>query len=742
MTKRDGTTPLFDSSKIVRMLEGAVPTDLPEHTQQEIIDLILSKFKLTITSGIKTSEIQDKLINTVVKLIDVDSTFYGDIAGKLYTSKLIKEVVAARGFEFGNLAELYRTGLVSGLYQDFDPKTLAAYYYILNCLEPILDKSKNYMYNYTAVTTFKKRYLQPNETVVEVFALIAARLVLHLNIPIEDKVDLATQYLSALCDNKVSLATPILMNLRLKNGNLTSCFVGEMPDNMEGIYDEVKGFALVSKNGGGQGLYIGNLRAKGSAIKGVDGLADSVIPVATVLNQTALFSNQNGKRAGAITVAIPMWHNDIHEYLELQTETGDTRRKAFDIFLQVIQDDKFLECLENNTDYVTVCPHEVKTKLGIDLNARHSNFKNNFELLMSKVKDGTLKVGTILRARSLFKAQVNALLIKGTPYVFYTDNVNVVNPMKDVGDIKCSNLCQESTSYFDEDYTHTCNLISIVLPNLEKRTSLFDSSKEDISKDLRYTSKLAVRMLDAIVDITVLPTEKSARHNRDFRVLGVGMLGLHDYLAYNNLNYNDVDEIELLSEQLALYTLQASVSLAKELGTFPRYAESTWAKGQIYSRDLDWYKDNSQLYSEWVKVYSRAQKYGVRNLQLLAYAPNSSTSLIMGVTAGVMPVYSKYYADSTSTLGTIAVYPKYLHTHFIAYKEYRHHDIYHMNKVIGRMTKWVDSGISYEWSLDISKIGIKDLMNYYIDAHRQGVKTIYYVRWSTSDEEICTSCAN
>jgi len=727
--KKDGTKSPFNFGKIVDMVEGAT-SNLEDSV--ETTENILDSFQLLVRNNIPTTEIQDQLLNTVKNKIDIEHSDMSIVAGKLLMSTIISDAEKTRGFEFGELRRLYDYNLESGLYEpNID---LTTYYEILKYLEDHIDRADNYEYNYTSAASWKLRYLHKAETPVEVFALIAARLALHTDVKLKQQKDIAKKYLKVLSKQQISLATPFLLNLRIKNGNLSSCFINTVPDDLLKQYDVLKDMALISKNGGGIGAYFGTIRAKGSRIRTVEGIADSVIPYSTLVNQTMTYVNQQGKRKGASTVALPIWHADILEFLELVTESGDARRKAMDLFLQVVVEETFMVALRDDLDYAIVCPLEVKEKLGLDLNNDMTLYKKNYDKIIEGLTTKKLKVGKVIRAREIFKSIMGATLIKGNPYWFYSDNANSVNPMKDVGSIKCGNLCNESYSVTTEKYTHTCNLVSLVLPNINLKDEL-----EDVSK-------IAVDMLDTIVDVSTPPTAKAKKHNDDFRVLGIGAMGLADTLAINKKTYDkDLDFIEDIFERISLYTLEQSVWRAKEYGKFPMYDKSEWAKGKIYSRDIEWYKNNSKYYEEWKTLKDLISKYGVRNLQLQAVAPNTSSSVLQGVTASIFPTFSKFHMDSSS-LGALPVMPKYIKDSFWYYKEYKHYGIKDMNTFVSKVQKWVDSGISYEWVIDLDTVTINDIADYYVDAWAKGVKGIYYIRWlrsdgSVDDKEECSSCA-
>lgn len=204
-----------------------------------------------------------------------------------------------------------------------------------------------------------------------------------------------------LADRKISLGTPLLMNLRRPNGNLSSCFITAMEDTRESIFYVIDQVSSISKFGGGVGVNISRVRAKGARIKGIKNSSGGVIPWIRILNDTAVAVNQQGKRKGAVTVSLDMWHLDIEDFLELRTENGDQRMKAYDIFPQVVVPDLFMQKVENNEDWLMVDPHEVRTKYGIELaNLWGKDFEKAYNQLYLEASFGKLELFKFIRLKS------------------------------------------------------------------------------------------------------------------------------------------------------------------------------------------------------------------------------------------------------------------------------------------------------------------------------------------------------
>ncbi len=506
--------------------------------------------------------------------------------------------------------------------------------------------------------------------------------------------------------------------------------------------------------------------------------------------------NQQGRRAGAVTVALDSWHLDIESFLELQTENGDQRGKAYDIYPQVVLSDIFMERVDKNLDWTLFDPYEIRQKYEVELCEIYGDeFRKIYEkiendrtltlrktlkarelfknILKVQIETGmpyiffkdtanernhnkhsgiiTLTLRKTLKARELFKNILKVQIETGMPYIFFKDTANERNHNKHSGIIGNGNLCMESFSNFSpsKNFTenieegqgvrkvelgevHTCNLVSMNLAEIE------DSELEKIVG-------LAVRILDNTIDLTKTPIKESDKHNFSYRAIGVGTMGLADYLAKNNISYSkSIDVVDKLFEKIALYSIKSSSLLAKERGVYPMYKGSDWERGRFFQKDRDWYRKNSSFSSEWEEVFDTVKKYGIRNGELTAIAPNTSTSLLMGACASVNPTFSKFYifdtvkkygirngeltaiAPNTSTSllmgacasvnptfskfyieknqkGAVPRVVKYLKEKNWFYQEFKNIEPETYIKIMSKIGKWTTQGVSMELIFDLNK---------------------------------------
>lgn len=299
------------------------------------------------------------------------------------------------------------------------------------------------------------------------------------------------------------------------------------------------------------------------------------------------------KRAGAITVALDIWHLDIEDFLECQTENGDLRKKSYDVFPQVVIQDYFFKAVEADGYWYLFDPHEIRTKFNIELaDLIGEEFETAYKNLSVAAEKGSIELFKKVKAKDLLKHIINTQLESGLPYLFFKDTWNKYNPNKNTGIIYCTNLCIESASNFSPDnLIHVCNLVSINYANVTEI-------------DLEEVCTASVRILDNTIDLTKEPVEEASRHNFCYRVIGVGSMGLADYLAVNKHNFNTGKPlINKLFENQAYYCTKANIQLGKERGNFGLYKKSELHKGIILGKLF--YKNKYVLVADLEKIFTK-----------------------------------------------------------------------------------------------------------------------------------------
>ena len=551
---------------------------------------------------------------------------------------------------------------------------------------------------------------------------------------------------SDIAQRKISLATPILANLRVPHGSLSSCFITAMDDNLESIFETITDTARISKNGGGVGVNVSRIRATGSWVMGKENASGGIVPWIKLLNDTAIAVNQGGRRAGAVTVGVDVWHLDVPEFLEMQTENGDQRRKAYDVFPQLVIVDEFMRRVIAKAEWTLVDPYEIKTKLGIELAELYGEeFESAYRQIETEIGN-KINLYKKVNARELFKEIMRSQVETGMPYLAFKDTINRANPNKHEGYIPGVNLCCESFSNVKPGVeAHSCNLVSINLANVEET-------------ELPNICQLSVRILDNTIDLTNPPFAASKAHNDKYRTIGVGCMGLADWLAKRRLTYDNLPEISYLFEEVGYWCTYASMELAHTRGAYAAFEGSEWSKGKLIgAKPLEWFLTNARDKERWQTLAEDIQSVGIRNSHITAIAPNTSSSLVQGCTASVLPVYSKFFYDKWAK-GTVPIAPPFIQDYFWYYHENKTLDQKKVVKAVATMQQWIDTGISMELLFNLNQgvyfpeqpercLKAKDIFDTLIMAWSEGCKAIYYIRTVQKDDfkessDGCVACAN
>lgn len=751
--KADGTKKLFDIKKIKTVFDRAAIGYEKECTFEDLIEA----FKKNIVNEIKTSDIGKLLVKTCVDLVTVENIFWQNIAARILLGDLYKQAIKNRGLE---QKDIYTPESYKKLFDDYIERGL--YYkefYQYYSAEDILEAGKHLSqdtdmaYEYTTVVSFIKRYLlNPNKIIKELPQEMYMSVALFLAIPekAENRLAFALQIYKHCSEQRISLPTPTLLNARTNYHQLSSCFKINVNDDLRAIYHAVENMAQISKFGGGVGVYLGNIRSRGSSIRGVKGMSGGVNPWVKVINDTAVAVNQLGSRLGAISVTLDIWHLDIYDFLDLQTETGDIRAKAFDIFPAVSIPDLFMKRLKDDADITLFDPHEIEKLYGKRLQDTFSEAFEEFYLAAEKDERVTMK--KTIKAKDIFKKFLKSTVETGMPYVFFRDTVNRLNPNKHAGNIYSTQLCTEicqntsDTKFIEETIEDgkiiiryepgdlvVCNLASINIATVFEEAVIAD------------VFPVVMRVLDNVVTLNYYPIKEAERTSKRYRSVGLGYLGLAEYLATHKLAYDTEEartEVNRLFERYTYYTYRASIDLAKERGAYELYPGSEYSKGILLGRESGWFEKNTPHATDWKTLFDDMKTVGVRFAYHTAPAPNTSTAGVVGTTAALLPIYKKFFVETNLSAPTLRVAPKLSKENFWYYKEYINMN---MNDVIDMMAviyPWIDQSISFEWMIDPSRVSPAQLYGYYVKSWEQGIKTVYYVRSLSAEiKEDCVSCS-
>lgn len=753
VTKRSGKTQVFDVKKLQKTFALVQKGYEKKCSFEELYDL----FKNFVVDKMKTEDVLRGMRKAALDLINVENIDWQVIAARLYMLYLYKHACQNRKMKE---SEIYSGDHFARHFEDYVQKGL--YYdkfYDFYTKKDILeagkhiDPKRDFTYVYSTVLAFDRRYLKnPNKIIHELpqEMYMAVALFLAMPEPKETRLELAKKIYDVTSTQKLSLPTPTLLNARTNYHQLSSCFKLNVGDDLRSIYHNIENMAQISKFGGGVGVYLGHVRSKGSAIRGVKGASGGVIPWTRVINDTACAVNQLGSRLGAISPTLDVWHKDIYDFLHLQTESGDIRSKAFDLFPAISVPDIFMKRVEQGGNWTLFDPHEVYK---VTHKRMEDLFGEEFEAFYEECeKNPAIENKEVFPAKDLMKEALKTCVETGMPYFFFRDTVNAVNPNKHAGNIYstqlCTEICQNTTDgkfiaeTGDDDEiqirytpgdTVVCNLASINI------------AKVNTQKEIDQVFPVAMKVLDNVIDLNYYPIKEAELTAQKYRSVGLGFMGLAEYLACNKLNYDSAqarEKVDELFESYALATLKNSHLLAQERGAYDLFPGSEWSKGILFGRDEAWYEKNTHRPQEWKKLIQNIKKDGVRFSYHLAPAPNTSTSGVTGTTAGLLPIYKKFFVETNVLAPTVTVAPQLSQENFWYYKEYPHLDMNDVIDMVSVVYKWVDQSVSFEWMLNPDKVSPAELYSYYMKAWKQKIKTVYYLRSLSGDaKEVCDSCS-
>ena len=512
--------------------------------------------------------------------------------------------------------------------------------------ENIINYKRDYNFDYFGYKTLERAYLLKRKSqVIERPQHMYIRTAIC--IAYDYGLDQVKKLYDAISLGYYTHATPTLFNSGTVLQQLSSCFLLAMEeDSIEGIFNTLKSTAKISKSAGGIGLHIHNVRSKGSAIKGTNGVSNGIIPMLKVFNETARYVDQGGgKRKGSFAIYLEPWHADIENFLELRKNQGKEEFRARDLFLALWVPDLFMKRVKEDGQWTLMsedtCP-------GLS-----DVYGEEFENLYTKYENQNKGIKTI-KARHLMANIVENQAETGTPYILYKDHCNRKSNQSNLGTIKSSNLCAEIVEYSDKNETAVCNLASIALHKFVDIKNM----EYNFDKLIKIT-KLAVRNLDRVIDINYYPTQQTKASNLKHRPIGLGVQSLADVFFKLRIPYDSKEAIQLnreIFETLYYAAVTASLELAKEKGTYDSIKGSPISKG-IFQFDM-WGVKPSNRY-DWDYLRKEVKKYGIRNSLLVALMPTASTAQILGNTESFEPQTSNIYKRQTLS-GEFIVVNKYL----------------------------------------------------------------------------------
>ena len=710
------------------------------------------KFSSFTKPGMSQKDSIDALIKAAVELTTPEAPAWEMISARILSYRSEKKITRLEE-ELG-LKTFYRKVKYmteEGLYGDYILQNYSEEE--INEAATFIDPERNKLLNYSGLDLLLKRYVIKNysgkviERVQEMFLGIA----LHLAMPEEKEGRLmwVRRIYDLLSKLEVTMATPTLSNSRKPSHQLSSCFIDTVPDSLDGIYRSLDNFSQVSKFGGGMGMYFGKVRATGGNIRGFKGVAGGVIRWMRLVNDTAVAVDQLGMRQGAVAVYLDVWHKDLPEFLQLRTNNGDDRMKAHDIFPAICYPDLFWKMAEEdmNQNWSLFCPNEIMRIKGYCLEDCYGEeWERKY---LDCVNDQRLS-RRVISIKDIVRLVLRSAVETGTPFTFNRDTVNRANPNAHKGMIYCSNLCTEiaqnmapietvskevETKDGDTVVVTTTRPGEFVVCNLAS-LSLGRLPLEDEEK-MKEKVATVVRALDNVINLNFYPVPYAQLTNQRYRSIGLGISGYHHALAKRRIKWESEEHLEFMDkvfETINRAAILASSNLAKEKGSYQFFEGSDWQTGAYFDK-------RGYDSAEWQDVRKTVALQGMRNAYLLAVAPTSSTSIIAGTTAGLDPIMKRFFLEEKKGSMLPRVAPELSDETYWMYKS-----AYLINQkwsvlASGVRQRHIDQAQSMNLYIT-NDFTMRQILDLYLLAWKEGVKTIYYVRSKSLEVEECESCSS
>jgi ribonucleoside-diphosphate reductase alpha chain len=768
MTTSDGRRVPLDEAWLKRIIQNAC-TGLSEVNHEGIFN----DTRRSLFDGVSQADVEKAMIMSARAWIEKEPN-YSFVAARLLLTQLHNEAYGFLGLtqtDQISYADYFRHYLERGVALDLIDRQLLSF--DLEQIQNAFDAERDKQFTYLGLQTLYDRYFIHSDDVrFELPQAFFMRVAMGLALAEKtDREKHAISFYRLLSSFDFMSSTPTLFNAGTLRPQLSSCYLTTVPDDLDGIYGAIKDNALLSKYAGGLGNDWTPVRAMGARIKGTNGKSQGVVPFMNVADATAIAVNQGGKRKGAVCAYLETWHMDIEEFLELRKNTGDDRRRTHDMNTANWIPDLFMKRVFENQEWTLFSPEEVP-----DL---HDLFGSDFEKAYSAYEEKSARGevrGKKMPAVVLWRKMLSMLFETGHPWMTFKDPCNIRSPQQHVGVVHSSNLCTEITLNTSKTEIAVCNLGSV---NLKNHLAVAAGQGLDIEK-IKRTITTAIRMLDNVIDINFYSVPQARNSNLRHRPIGMGIMGFHDALYEQKINYASPEAMEFADrtmEVISYYAIQASSDLAKERGCYESYEGSLWSQGILPIDSIErlqavrgkYLEQDRSKTLDWDALRRQVATTGMRNSNTMAIAPTATISNICGVSQSIEPTYQNLYVKSNlsgeftvvnpylvrdlralnlwddvmvndlkyydGSVAQISRIPEELKQRYATAFEM---DVLWLVEAASRRQKWIDQGQSL--NLYLAAASGKKLDTLYRTAWLRGLKTTYYLRtMGASNAEKSTS---
>lgn len=754
VTKRDGTQEPYDADRINRAIERAA-AGLPDQISK--VTQIASELAITLFDGITTEQLDEAAVAVAVQNVKDDPDF-DTIAARLLRKVIYKRVLG--GYETDlELALLHQArfpGYVRDAVEDGLLDARLVTHFDLDALAAALDHHHDERLRYIGTVTMRNRYMinDRHGRALEVPQYFWMRVAMGLSLNEERPTERAVEFYRRIARLEYLPAGSTLVNAGTSYPQLSNCFVMQMEDDIEHIATSVRNVMWLTKGTGGIGLSVTKLRSEGSAIRSNNTTSTGPIPFMHTIDSTLRAVSRGGKKFGALCFYMENWHLDFPQFLDLRQNSGDPYRRTRTANTAVWISDEFMKRVAADDDWYLFDPADAPDLVELVGGA----FSRRYAEYVADAQAGRIRRFRRMKAREQWTAMLISLQTTSHPWLTWKDTINSRALNDNTGTIHLSNLCTEICLPQDRENIAVCNLASINLA-----THLVDG---EIDWDrMRESTRLAVRQLDNLVDITLSSVDESERANQANRAVGLGVMGFTDVTERLGYAYESEEAYELIDrvvEFISYHAIDASADLARERGSYANFAGSGWSKGLVPIDTLDRLEADRgvpvqvdrTVRLDW-DVLREKVAGGMRNATLMAIAPTASIGLVAGTTPGLDPQFSQIFSRATSSgkflevnrnlvhdlqrlglwedvrddllaaqgdLSAVPGVPEHLKA---VYRTSFDLSPYAFVEVAARAQKWIDQAISRNIYLASRDVG--EMAALYQAAWERGVKTTYYL---------------
>ena len=759
ITRFDGTKVPFNADKINRSIERAcfgLTDPISKVTQ------IATETRLTLYDGITTEEMDEATINASVQNIKEDIE-YDIVATRLLLKTIYRKVLGDYDKENKeelivkhkkNFLDFIEKGVLDGR---LDKRMQSSFN--LNELADALNIERDELFTYAGLDSLSNRYLMkdinnnPRETPQYFFMRIAMGLCFNEKNPTE----MAKRFYNKMSRLEYIAGGSTNLASGTPNPALSNCYLLEIHDDMRHIAKSVSDVMLLSKGSGGIGASVTKLRASGSPLMSNNGVSTGPTPFAKIIDTAIRAIQRGGKKKGALCFYMENWHIDFPEFLDWKHNAGDDYMRMRTANTSAYISDEFMKRVENEEDWYMFDPKETP-----DLNELYGEaFSKRYKEYIQMADLGKMRVFKKVPAKEQYRQMLVALQTTSHPWLTWKDAINLRALNNNTGTIHMSNLCTEICLPQDKDNIAVCNLASLNL-------SAHIKNKEINWSRLEESVRLAIRQLDNLIDINVLPVPEAEKSDKENRAIGLGVMGFADTIEQLGMSYDSVhawDFADRIFEFISYMAIDESAKLAEERGSYKNFLGSEWSKGKVpfdtieklereRGKDLSVNKESRHKGLNWNILREKVKK-GMRNATLLAIAPNANIGLVAGTTPGIDARFAQIFSrnkisgkyidinhnlvkdlknmgiwdnvkdkiiEYQGDIAEIDEIPDHLKN---LYKTAFTTSPYAYIEVAARAQKWIDQALSRNMYLESRDID--EAMKLYKTAWEKGVKTTYYL---------------